>query len=376
MSTKEDYYKILGVPRDASEDDIKKAYRKMAMAHHPDRCPGDKDAERKFKDASEAYEVLRDTEKRQLYDAYGHEGLDARGYHGFSNVDEVFASFGDLFSDLLGGGVFGDFAPGRERRHRGQSLRIALEIDLRDAARGITKTVELTRHETCSACKGAGSKDGSGPSACAYCAGRGRVVQSQGWIRVSTVCPRCHGAGKVVTNPCPKCGGAGLETVNREISINLPPGVESGMQIRLKGEGDQGHGGAPAGDLYVQVYVKEHQFFRREGRELVFDMPISFTQAALGDEVEVPTIWGKAGLKIPAGAQSGSAIKLKGEGMPDVHDGRRGDQVVVVHVETPKKLSSRQKDLLKEFASEEDPRSTPERKTFLDKVKKYFGNGQ
>ena len=374
MSTREDYYKVLGVSRDASEEDIKQAYRKMALACHPDRCPGDKQAERRFKEAAEAYEVLRDREKRQLYDAYGHEGLNARGFHGFENVDDVFMSFGDLFAEFFGGGVFGDFARGTERQHRGQSLRIGLEIDLRDAARGVTRQVELTRHERCSACKGSGSRDGSGPSACSYCRGRGRVVQSQGWIRLSTVCPRCHGAGKVVSNPCPACEGAGLEAVNRELSIKVPAGVESGMQMRLKGEGDHGEGGAPAGDLYVQVYVREHQLFRREGRELIFDMPISFVQAAIGDEVEVPTVWGKAVLKIPSGTQSGSALRLRGEGMPDMRDGGRGDQVVVVHVETPKKLTARQKELLKDFASEEDPLSTPERKSFLERVRQYFGS--
>jgi molecular chaperone DnaJ len=376
MTTKEDYYKILGVSRTASADEIKKAYREIAMTYHPDRRPGDPEAEKKFKEAAEAYEVLRDGDKRRLYDAYGHEGLNATGFHGFTDVDEVFMSFGDLFSDFLGGSVFGDLGRETQKRQRGQSLRIALEIDLRDAARGVAKAIELTRHEVCRACKGTGGKDGVAPAACTYCKGRGRVVQGQGWIRVSTVCPRCHGAGKVISDPCKECGGAGLTAVSRELSIKIPAGIESGAQMRLKGEGDHGQDGAPPGDLYVQVYVKDHPLFRREGRDLVFEMPITFAQAALGDEVEVPTILGKAVAKIPAGTQSGTPLHLKGEGMPDVEGGRRGDQLVIVYVETPKKLSTRQKEILREFAAEDDPKVLPERKSFLDKVKKHFADGK
>jgi len=372
MATKEDYYKILGVPREAGEDEIKKAYRKMAMAYHPDRAGGDAEAVQKFKDASEAYEVLRDPEKRRLYDSYGHEGLDRSGFRGFTNVDDVFTSFGDIFADFFGGGVFGDMGRTAQRARRGASLRVALEITLREAARGVTKTIELTRHESCHTCKGTGSTDGSAPAACSYCRGRGRVIQSQGWVRVSTTCPRCRGEGKVVASPCKKCDGTGLAQGRQEIEIKIPAGIESGQQIRQKGQGDHGGHGMPPGDLYVQVYVKEHALFRREGRELVFEMPISFTQAALGDEIEVPTIWGKAGLKIPAGIQSGSPIRLGGEGMPDVEGGRRGDQVVVVYVETPRKLTARQKEILKEFAASDDLKATPERKNFFDKVKDYF----
>ena len=373
MSTNEDYYKILGVEHSASEEEIKKAYRQMAMTYHPDRSPGNKESEKKFKEASEAYEVLRDPEKRRLYDAYGHEGLNATGFRGFTDVDEILMSFGDLFSDFFGGSVFGDVSRGSQR-HRGQSLRVALQIDLRDAARGITKKVELTRHETCPSCKGTGAKGGASPSQCSYCRGRGRVVQSQGWIRVSVTCPKCRGAGSVITDPCKECGGAGLSSVSREVTVKVPAGIESGVQMRLRGEGDHGDGGAPPGDLYVQVYVAEHPLFRREGRDLIFDMPISFMQAALGDELEVPTIWGKATVKIPAGTQSGTPVKLKGEGLPGMESGHRGDQLVVVYVETPKKLTARQKELLREFAAEEDPKASPERKSFLDRVKKYFAS--
>ena len=373
MSTNEDYYKILGVEHSASEEEIKKAYRQMAMTYHPDRSPGNKESEKKFKEASEAYEVLRDPEKRRLYDAYGHEGLNATGFRGFTDVDEILMSFGDLFSDFFGGSVFGDVGRGSQR-HRGQSLRVALQIDLRDAARGITKKVELTRHETCPSCKGTGAKGGASPSQCSYCRGRGRVVQSQGWIRVSVTCPKCRGAGSVITDPCKECGGAGLSSVSREVTVKVPAGIESGVQMRLRGEGDHGDGGAPPGDLYVQVYVAEHPLFRREGRDLIFDMPISFMQAALGDELEVPTIWGKATVKIPAGTQSGTPVKLKGEGLPGMESGHRGDQLVVVYVETPKKLTARQKELLREFAAEEDPKASPERKSFLDRVKKYFAS--
>jgi len=372
MSTKEDYYKILGVARSASEEEIKSAYRKLALTYHPDRSPGNSEAEKKFKEASEAYEVLRDPEKRRLYDAYGHEGLERSGFQGFANVDDIFMSFGDVLSEFFGGGIFGQEFAGTRRARHGQNLRVSVEIDLRDAARGLKKTIEIARHETCPACKGTGSKDGAGPTACPYCGGRGRVIQSQGWIRVSTTCPRCRGAGQAIANPCRSCEGTGLAAADRKIEIDVPAGIESGQQIRLRGEGDHGENGVAAGDLYVQVYVREHPLFKRDGLDLVFEMPISFVQAALGDEVEVPTIWGKAALAIPAGTQSGSALKLKGEGMPSIQGGRRGDQVVVVHVETPKKLTARQRELLRQFAETEDLRTTPERKSFLDQVKRYF----
>ncbi|MHC4712620.1 MAG: molecular chaperone DnaJ [Planctomycetota bacterium] len=372
MAAKEDYYNILGVPRDASEDQVKSAYRRLAMQYHPDKNPGDREAETKFKEASEAYEVLRDPERRQIYDTYGHEGLDRTGFHGFADVEDVFSTFGDLFSDFFGGGIFGDRFTRSRGPARGRSLRIAIELDLRDAARGVTKTVEMTRHERCPDCRGSGATSGSDPVDCTYCGGRGRVVQTQGWIRVATTCPTCRGEGKVISDPCTRCRGTGLEEVKREISVNIPPGVESGQQMRLAGEGDHGPRGAVPGDLYVQIYVGEHPLFRRRGTDLLFEMPISFSQAALGDEVEVPTIWGKATLRITEGTQSGAAFRLRGEGLPDLRNGRRGDQIVVVNVETPRKLTALQRELLEQFAKTEKQSITPQRKKFFEAVKDYL----
>lgn len=374
MSTKEDYYKILSVSREASSEDIKKAYRKAALNYHPDRAPDDPQAEKKFKEASEAYEVLTDPEKRRVYDTYGHEGLDRTGFQGFSNVDDVFSSFGDLFADMFGGGIFGEQFGGRQ--HHGHNHKVTVTLDLREAARGIEKTVEVARYEPCQTCKGTGGKEGAGPVTCPYCRGQGRVVQSQGWIRVATTCPKCHGAGRVISEPCRACGGSGLSAAKRQITVKIPAGVETGQQMRLKGEGSYGENGAPPGDLFIEIEVKDHPLFVREGAFLVFHMPIAFTQAALGDEVEVPTIWGKATVRIAPGTQSDTPITLKGEGMPDIRTGARGDQVVVVHVETPKKLTPRQKELLEEYARAEDLKLTPQKKRFLDKVKDYLANGQ
>jgi len=372
MSTKEDYYKILGLPREATTDEVKKAYRKAALEWHPDRRPGDKDAEQKFKDASEAYEVLSDPEKRRLYDAYGHEGLDRSGFRGFTNVDDVFSSFGDIFNEFFGGGFFGEQFSRASQVQRGRNHKVVVEITLREAARGITKNIDYARAETCPACHGTGGRNGAGPVMCSYCGGQGRVVQNQGWIRLATTCPRCHGEGRVISDPCPSCRGTGLQSVKRTLSVKVPPGVETGQRIRLKGEGSFGENGAPAGDLYVEINVKEDALFERREQHLVFHMPVSVSQAALGDEVEVPTIWGKAKVRIAPGTQSESPIVLKSEGMPDIRTGARGDQVIVIHVEIPRKLSQRQRELLQEFAKTEDLKLTPQKKRFLEKVKEYL----
>ncbi len=374
MSTKQDYYSILGIPRDADESQVKRAYRAMAMKYHPDKNPGDPDAERNFKNASEAYEVLRDPEKRRIYDSYGHEGLDRTGFHGFSNVDDIFSAFGDIFGGFFGGDVFGERFGRGAGPPRGRSLRVAVEIDLREAARGVTRKVEISRRERCGECSGTGEAGGGGRSTCRYCGGRGRVVQNQGWLRVATTCPNCAGRGSVIANPCSKCSGNGLEHKKREISITVPAGVESGQQMRLSGEGDYGENGAPPGDLYVQIHVKEHPLFERHGDDVIFRMPISFTQAALGDEVEVPTIWGKSTLRISEGTQSGSTFRLKGEGMPALQNGRKGDEIVVVIVDVPRKLSARQRELLQELAATEKKNITPQRRRFFETVKDYLKN--
>lgn len=374
MSTKEDYYEVLGLSRNASEDDIKSAYRKTAMEYHPDRNPGDAEAEKRFKDASEAYEVLKDPEKKRVYDTYGHEGLDRTGYHGFTDVGDVFASFGDIFADLFGGGMFGDRFGARTAPQRGRSLRVALQLDLTEVARGVTKKIELRRNEPCKSCKGTGAPHGVKPSPCVQCGGRGRVVRSQGWLQMATTCPRCRGKGTVITSPCTACGGSGLQIAKRDISVTIPEGIESGQQMRLSDEGDYGENGLPPGDLYVEIHVKKHRLFHRDGTAIIFQMPISFAQAALGDEVEIPTIWGKTTLKIPEGTQSGARFTLRSQGLPPLHGGRKGSQVVITHVETPKKLTDQQRKLMEQFAETESLDIQPQKRKFFESVKDYLKN--
>lgn len=343
-----DYYEVLGVGRDANAEAIKKSYRKLAMKYHPDRNPDDKEAEDRFKEAAEAYEVLSDPKKRQIYDRYGHEGLKNSGYSGPGNFDDIFSSFSDLF-----GGIFGfDRRGGRNDPNApepGADLRYDLEISFMDAVHGIDKEVELTRRDTCWTCEGSGLRPGHKPQTCPACNGRGQVIRSQGFFQVSSTCPQCHGAGRIITNPCQDCDGSGLVNRTKKVSIKIPAGVDDGSRMRLRGEGEGGRRGGPSGDLYVVLHVEAHEIFQRDDQTIYLRYPLSMIKAALGCEVEVPTIHGIATLKIPAGTQTSERFTLRNEGVIGLHGGRKGDMIVEARVMTPTKLCKRQKEILAEF---------------------------
>ena len=343
------YYEILGVPKDASADAIKKAYRKQAMKYHPDRNQGDAEAEAKFKEAAEAYEVLSDLQKRQIYDAYGKEGLRNSGYSGPGNSDDIFSHINDIFGDIFG------FGGGRSRRRdpngpiAGNDLRYDMRISFMDAVHGTNREVELSKKETCWTCEGTGSRPGHKPQTCATCQGRGQVLRSQGFFQVSSTCPRCHGAGQIITEPCHDCHGEGLINRSKKVNVRIPAGVDTGSRMRLSGEGEGGRRGGQSGDLYVIIHVDEHEHFQRDGQTIYLQLPLSIVRAALGCEIEVPTIHGSSKLKIPAGTQSGERFALRGEGVPSLRGGSKGDMVVEMRVQTPTKLSKQQKELLQQF---------------------------
>jgi molecular chaperone DnaJ len=368
MSTmKRDYYEILDVDRSADGDTITKSYRKLAMKYHPDRNGGDSAAEEKFKEAAEAYDVLRDPDKRARYDRYGHAGLDgfAPGGHHFTDARSVFDVFGDIFGDLFGGGR------GRGPRS-GRDLQYQLEIDLVEAARGTKKSITIPREEVCQECSGAGAKKGSRPTACRRCNGQGVVIQRQGFFQVQRTCSGCGGRGAVITDPCGQCHGDGRVTVRRTLEVSIPAGVDTGMRVRLNGEGEAGDPGGPRGDLFVVVDVRDHPLFGRDGPHLVCQVPVTFSQAALGAEIEVPTLDGPQKHELKGGVQSGDVVRISGQGMPNVRGGRRGDLMVQIIVETPKKLTDRQQELYRELAELDHKNVSPERKSFFDKVKEFF----
>lgn len=354
------YYEILGVSKDASEDEIKSAYRKLAIKYHPDKNKGNKEAEEKFKEITEAYEVLRDPQKRSLYDRFGKAavnggaGYDAGGFgHGaYTDFSDIFGNFDDIIQEFLGGGR-GRRRPGSPQPQRGMDLRYNLEINLEDAALGKEVKIEVPRHETCSDCNGTGAAKGTSPTICPDCGGTGQIRKSQGFFTVAVTCPRCNGKGKIVTNPCKTCKGTGLVERRRTINVKIPPGVESGSRIQIKGEGEAGPNGGPPGDLYVVTQIRRHPVFERNGNDLIVTKNISLAMACLGGEIEVPTIDGKTiSLKIPEGTESGQVFRLKGFGIPYLGAYGKGDQHVVVKVTIPKKLTKRQRELLEEFAKE------------------------
>ncbi|MCL2872674.1 MAG: molecular chaperone DnaJ [Betaproteobacteria bacterium] len=377
-SNKRDYYTVLGLGRDASEDDIKKAYRKLAMKYHPDRNPGDKDAEEKFKEAKEAYEILSDANKRTAYDQFGHAGVDPNmggfGGAGAAGFGGGFASsFGDIFGDIFGQGR-GSQA---NAVYRGADLRYNLELSLEDAARGTELKIRVPTQETCEVCKGSGAKPGTEAQTCPTCHGHGEVRISQGFFSVQQTCPQCHGRGKIVTTPCAECHGAGRVKKQKTLSVKIPPGVDQDDRIRLSGEGEAGINGGPSGDLYVVVHLKQHPVFQREGADLHCEMPISFATSALGGDIEVPTLDGHAKIKIPAETQTGQVFRLKEKGIRPVRGQRTGDLFCHVIVETPQKLTARQKELLREFEtiSQEDPgRHNPRAKSWMEKMKAFFSS--
>ena len=350
---KRDYYEVLGVSREASPEEIKKAYRKLALKYHPDRNPGDKEAEERFKEAAEAYEVLRDPEKREIYDRFGHDGLEGKGFTGFAGFEDIFSTFGDIFEDFFG---FGTGRGRRTRARQGNSLRYDLELTLEEAFYGKEEEIVFYRLDVCSACGGTGATAGTEAEICPTCQGRGQVIRSQGFFQISTTCPSCRGEGQIIRNPCEECGGQGKVRAERRITVKIPPGVDNGSQLRLRGEGEPGEYGGPPGDLYVVIHVKDHNLFKREGDDLVCEIPISFVQAALGDTIIIPTLGDDEGteLEIPPGSQPDDILRLPGKGMPSLKGhNRRGNLYVRLQVKIPKKLNERQRELLKEFAETE-----------------------
>jgi molecular chaperone DnaJ len=369
--SKRDYYEILGVSRTASEAELKAAFRKLAMQHHPDRNPGDMECEHRFKELNEAYDVLKDGDKRAAYDRFGHAAFEHGGVGGGHGFGADFAStFADIFDDLFGMGGRRGRPSGRER---GADLRYNMEISLEEAFTGKTAQVRIPTSVTCEACSGTGAKTGTRPRACPTCGGHGRVRHAQGFFTLERTCPACHGRGQVIEDPCPSCSGSGRVTRERTLSVNMPAGVEDGTRIRLAGEGEAGVRGGPAGDLYIFLSIASHQFFQRDGADLHCRVPVSMVTAALGGAFDVPTIdGGKTKVKVPEGTQSGRRFRLQGKGMPVLRSKQMGDMYVQVIVETPQKLSKRQKDLLAEFEKISSRETHPESAGFFTRVKDFF----
>jgi molecular chaperone DnaJ len=375
MAKKRDYYEVLGVNRDASDEEIKKAYRKLAMKHHPDRNPDSKDGEEKFKEAKQAYEILSEPDKRRAYDAYGHAGVnpqmggmgpgEAAGFGGFAEA------FGDIFSDIFGGGQ----GRGRASVFRGADLRYNLEVSLEQAARGTETKIRIPTMETCETCHGSGAKPGTQPRTCETCHGSGTVRLSQGFFSIQQTCPTCHGTGKMITDPCATCRGAGRLKKHKTLAVKIPTGVDEGDRIRLSGEGESGVNGGPPGDLYVVIHLKGHAVFQRDGDDLHCEMPISFTQAALGGEIDIPTLEGSAKIKVPPETQTGQVFRLRGKGIKGVRSSYPGDLLCEVAVETPVRLTERQRELLRELEEinkKDSNRHNPRAKSFMEKVREFF----
>lgn len=373
---KRDFYEILGVAKGASDDELKKAYRKLAMKYHPDRNPGDAAAEEKFKEAKEAYEMLSDPQKKAAYDRYGHAGVDPNaGMGGGGGGAGNFAdAFGDIFGDIFGGGR-GRSGGGGPQVYRGADLRYNLEITLEQAAHGFDTTIRIPSWDECDTCHGSGAKPGTTPVTCSTCGGHGQVRMQQGFFSIQQTCPKCNGAGKTIPEPCTACAGAGKTKRNKTLEVKIPAGIDDGMRIRSTGNGEPGVNGGPAGDLYVEIHIKPHEVFQRDEDDLHCEMPISFAKAALGGEIEVPTLSGRASFTIPEGTQSGKTFRLRGKGIKGVRASYPGDMFCHVVVETPVKLTDRQKDLLREFeqlTSEGGAKHSPQTKTWRDKVKEFF----
>ena len=376
MAEKRDYYEILGVSRDADETELKKAYRKLAKQYHPDMNPNDKDAEAKFKEINEAYAVLSDPQKRKQYDMYGHSGLDGTGFDGFSGFGGFDFGFEDIFDTFFGGSPFGRSTRRKSGPRRGNDLKYSLEISFLEAAFGVTKEINVTRMQLCHVCGGSGSKPGTKPETCRHCNGTGQIRHVQatpfGQMVNMRTCEVCHGEGTIITNPCDECRGNGRVQKTSKISINVPAGIDNGQTISLRGEGEPGMMGGPPGDLYVSIRVKPHPLFKREGYDVICEIPITFTQAALGAELEIPTLEGTIKYNIPEGTQTGTVFRLKNKGIKHLRSNAKGDQLVRVNVEVPTKLSAKQKELLKQFAEISGDEVFQQRKSFFDKMKDLF----
>jgi len=369
--SKRDYYEVLGIEKGADEKEIRRAYRRMAMRYHPDRNPGDEEAEEKFKEAKEAYEVLSDAQKRAAYDQFGHAGVGG-GQGGFGGAGAGGAGFSDIFGDM-----FGDIFGGARRGgpSRGADLRYAMEITLEQAVRGTTETIRVPSWDDCDACQGSGSKDGSQPVTCSTCGGMGQVRMQQGFFSVQQTCPACHGSGQEIKNPCNNCHGEGRIQTTREENIRIPAGVDDGDRVRVTGRGEPGAKGGPPGDLYIEIRVKKHPIFERDGNDLYCEVPLDFVDAALGGEVEVPTLDGRVNLKIPAETQTGRLFRLRGKGVKGVRGGGVGDLLCRVTLETPVSLTKEQKELLRQFQASVQKggkRHNPKKSGFFDAVKRFF----
>lgn len=363
MAEKRDYYEVLGVGRSASADEIKSAYRKLALQFHPDRNPDNPEAEDKFKEAAEAYEVLGEASKRAQYDRFGHAGMNGQGFGDhFHSSEDVFSAFGDIFGDFFG---FGAASGGRRRPRAGADLRYNLNVAFRDAAKGTEVELNIPKKEVCSDCSGSGSTPGHTPETCQHCRGQGQVTQSQGFFRISVPCPVCRGEGKVITHPCAKCRGQGIVQVSKNLKVRIPGGVDNGSRLRLRGEGEPGDFGGPYGDLYVVIYVEEDKIFTRRGQDLIIVADISIVQAILGSKIEVPTLDEPVTLEIPKGTQSGKVLRIKGLGLPHLGSTQKGDLLVEVSVRIPTKVTKKQEELLREFDKLEESRP-------LNKVKDFF----
>ncbi len=372
--SKRDYYDVLGIAKDADENTIKRAYRKLAMKYHPDRNPDDTQAAENFREVTEAYEVLSDAQKRARYDQYGHAGVDDQMHdfwgRGGAQDSNAFRDFGDLFGDAFGE-MFG-FGGGGGRSARGADLRYNLNITLEEAAAGREVELKIPKHVSCDTCHGSGARPGTNPVPCSTCGGHGQVQMQQGFFAVRRTCPTCHGAGTRIESPCVECGGAGRVKTEKNLKVKIPSGVYDGAQVRVSGEGEAGPQGTPSGDLYIVISIKPHAIFEREGPDLHCTMPVTFPQATLGAEVDAPTLDGKVKIKIPAGTEGGRIFRLRGHGVPDVRASQKGDLYVKVQIAVPKKLSSKQKELLRQFAEETGDEVYPERSSFLGKVKDFW----
>lgn len=373
MPIKRDYYEVLGVSRDASESEIKKAYRKLALELHPDRNPGNKEAEERFKEVTEAYEVLSDPEKRRLYDQYGHSMGEspfsgAEGFGGFGFGTTFSDIFNDIFSEFFGETRF------RHRATRGDDILYRLRISFIESAKGTEKEIQVSQQVVCNICGGDKIKPGTRPVICHKCGGTGQIRQQHGFFSIARTCNVCGGAGRIIKEYCSECRGSGFVNRLKKVKISVPPGVDTGTRLRVQREGNAGHYGGPPGDLYIEIQVEPHEFFRRERNDIVCEVPITMVQAALGAEIEVPTIDGKERIVIPPGTQNGSTFKIKGKGFPDLHSKRRGDQLVTINVEIPTNLTDKQKALLREFESLMTGRNMPKHNNFFDRLKKYFHN--
>lgn len=362
MTNKRDYYDVLGVNRNATDDELKAVYRKLALKFHPDRNPGDKAAEEKFKEASEAYEVLRDPQKRRIYDQFGHQGLEGSGFRGFGGFEDIFSSFGDIFEDFFG---FGTGRRSGNRRRQGADLRYDMTLSFTEAAFGTETEITVEKMETCPVCDGSTCEPGTQPETCGQCQGMGQVSRNQGFFTVRTTCPYCNGRGQSIPHPCKNCRGAGKVRVRKKVAVKIPAGVDTGSRLRLSGEGESGMQGGPPGDLYVFIEVRRHEYFARNNTDVIYRAEISFVQAALGDTITVPTLRGKKSLKIPKATQPGDTFRLPGEGIPSLRSGRNGDQIVQVIIRTPTSLNKKQVKLLKEFQKLESSKLTNKLRNIL-----------